>query len=66
MDALIHQTNVRSGTAPMLAYEDALARALPVIWQPNYTYTLTEVANGLSGVTPQNPFGSITPEDWHY
>jgi len=66
MDGLIHETNVRSGTAPMLAYEDALARALPVIWQPNYTYTLTEVANGLSGVTPQNPFGAITPEDWHY
>ena len=50
----------------MLAYEDALAQALPVIWQPNYTYLLTEVANGLQGATPQNPFGAITPEYWHY
>jgi peptide/nickel transport system substrate-binding protein len=66
MDGLIRETTIHGGTAPMLAYEDALARALPVIWQPNYTYSLTEVANGLSGVTPQNPFGTITPEDWHY
>ena len=66
MDALMRDTTIRSGVEPMQAYEDALARALPVIWQPNYTYSLTEVANGLSGVTPQNPFGTITPEDWHY
>jgi peptide/nickel transport system substrate-binding protein len=66
IDQLIRDTNVRSGTAPMLAYEDALARALPVIWQPSYTYLLTEVANGLQGVTPQSPFGAITPEYWHY
>jgi peptide/nickel transport system substrate-binding protein len=66
VDALIRDTNVRSGTQPMLAYEDALARELPVIWQPNYTYLLTEAANGLQGVTPQNPFGAITPEYWHY
>jgi peptide/nickel transport system substrate-binding protein len=37
-----------------------------VIWSPNYTYSLTEVANGLKGVTPQNPYGSLTPEEWHY
>ncbi|HVQ92315.1 MAG TPA: ABC transporter substrate-binding protein [Mycobacteriales bacterium] len=66
IDGLIHATNVQSGTAAMLAYEDALAKALPVIWQPNYTYSLTEVANGLHGVTPQNPFGGITPESWHF
>jgi peptide/nickel transport system substrate-binding protein len=66
IDSLIHATNVQSGTAPMLTYEDALAKALPVIWQPNYTYSLTEVANGLQGVAPQNPFGGLTPEYWHY
>ena len=66
IDSLIHATNVQSGTAPMLAYEDALAKTVPVVWQPNYTYALTEVANGLQGVTPQNPFGGITPESWHY
>jgi peptide/nickel transport system substrate-binding protein len=66
IDALIHASNVQSGTAPMIAYEDALAKALPVVWQPNFTYSLTEIANGLQGVTPQNPFGFLTPENWHY
>jgi peptide/nickel transport system substrate-binding protein len=66
VDALIHDSNIKSGTEPMIAYEDALAKQLPVIWQPNYTYSLTEVANGLQGATPQNPFGSLNPENWHF
>jgi peptide/nickel transport system substrate-binding protein len=66
IDGLIHTTNLKSGAAPMIAYEDALARQLPVIWQPNYTYSLTEIANGLQGATPQNPFASLNPENWHY
>jgi peptide/nickel transport system substrate-binding protein len=66
VDALIHDTNIKSGPEPMKTYEDALATRLPVIWQPNYTYSLTEIANGLSGVTPQNPFAALTPESWHY
>jgi peptide/nickel transport system substrate-binding protein len=65
-DALIHATNIQSGTAPMIAYQDALAKDLPVIWQPNYTYSLTEIANGLQGATVQNPFANITPESWHF
>lgn len=39
---------------------------LPAIWQPNYDYQATEIANNLKGVTPQNPYLSITPEDWYY
>ncbi|WP_198668887.1 ABC transporter substrate-binding protein [Homoserinimonas sp. OAct 916] len=66
VDTLIGATTTESGTAVMQKYEDALAKDLPVIWSPNYTYSLTEVANGLQGVTPQNPFGSLTPEAWHY
>jgi peptide/nickel transport system substrate-binding protein len=66
VDKLIAATTTESGTASIQAYEDALAKDLPVIWSPNYTYSLTEVANGLTGVTPQNPYGSLTPEEWHY
>jgi peptide/nickel transport system substrate-binding protein len=66
MDKLIAATTTESGTAPMQAYEDALAKDLPVVWQPNYTYALTEVANGLKGVTPQNPFAMLTPESWKW
>lgn len=66
IDTLITATNTQSGTEVMHTYQDALAKALPVIWQPNYTYELVEIANGLHGVTPQNPFAGITPEAWHY
>lgn len=66
IDQLIATTTTESGAAVMQAYENALAKDVPVIWQPNYTYSLTMVANALKGVTPQNPYGSITPEAWHY
>jgi peptide/nickel transport system substrate-binding protein len=66
VDKLILNTTTQSGTAVMQAYEDALAKDLPVIWQPNYTYSLTEVANGLQGATTQNPYSAINPEEWHY
>lgn len=66
IDKLIADTTTQSGTAVMQAYEDALAKDLPVIWSPNYTYSLTEVGNALKNVTPQNPYGSLTPEEWHY
>lgn len=66
MDALINDTNTKSGTAVMQTYENALAKDLPVVWQPNYTYSLTEIASGLKGVTPQSPFGVLTPENWRY
>ena len=66
IDKLILASTVESGTAVMQAYENALAQDVPVIWQPNYTYSLTMVANGLKGVTPQNPYAALTPENWHY
>ena len=66
IDKLIQATNTQTGAGVMHAYEDALAKDLPVIWQPNYTYSLTEIANSLKGATPQNAFGGITPENWHY
>lgn len=66
IDKLILNTTTQSGTAVMQAYENALAKDLPVIWQPNYTYSLTEVANGLQGATTQNPYSAINPEEWHY
>lgn len=66
LDQLIANTNTQSGTAVMQAYEDFMATNVPVVYQPNYTYSLTEIANGLKGFTSDNPYGAITPEDWHY
>jgi peptide/nickel transport system substrate-binding protein len=66
MDGLINDTNTKSGTPVLQTYENALAKDLPVVWQPNYTYSLTEIASGLKGVNPQSAFGLLTPEQWHW
>ncbi len=39
-----------------------MTRDVPVIWQPNYPYALTEVGHGLHGVTPNSPLAFIFPE----
>ncbi len=66
IDKLILASTTQSGTAVMQAYADALTMDAAVVWQPNYTYSVTMVATALKGVTPQNPYANITPEAWHY
>ena len=66
IDKLIVDTNNQSGADVLIKYEDALAKDLPSIWQPNYTYQLSEIAGGLTGVDPQNPFGFINPENYRW
>jgi peptide/nickel transport system substrate-binding protein len=39
---------------------------VPVIWQPNGAYQLTEVANNLRGVLPQSTTLNINPENWYF
>jgi peptide/nickel transport system substrate-binding protein len=63
-DKLIHATNF--GTATLAAYENYLAKNLPVVWQPNQAYAITEIQNNLKGVTPQNPLLTINPENWYF
>ena len=60
----------RRSPTPALQYiyqwQDYLAPQLPVEYQPNAAYTLTEVASNLKGVLPQSPTLSITPENWYF
>jgi peptide/nickel transport system substrate-binding protein len=63
-DKLIHETNFGSST--LAAYENYLAKSLPVVWQPNQAYAVTEIQNNLQGVTPQNPLLNINPENWYF
>ncbi len=63
-DALIHETNF--GDATLAAWENYAALQLPVVWQPNARYQLTEIRNDLKGVVPQNPLLSINPENWYF
>jgi peptide/nickel transport system substrate-binding protein len=46
-------------------YQNYLAKDLPVIWQPNPAYEMSEISNKLHGATPQNVFGYLTPENWY-
>jgi peptide/nickel transport system substrate-binding protein len=66
LDELIAATEYSDSPEAMQAYARYGSQALPVIWMPNYDYQLTEVANNLKGVIPQNPYLNITPEDWYY
>jgi peptide/nickel transport system substrate-binding protein len=65
-DALIEQTLTNDNLALFYKWQDYLAPQLPVMYQPNAAYTLTEVANNLKGYFPQSPTLSITPEDWYF
>ncbi len=65
-DALINQTLTSSSMDAMYNWQDYLAPQLPVIWQPNGAYSLTEVANNLRGVLPQSTTLGINPENWYF
>jgi peptide/nickel transport system substrate-binding protein len=66
LDQFIAETQHSDSPDAMRAYTRYGSETLPVIWQPNYDYAETEIANNLKGVTPQNPYLIITPEDWYY
>jgi peptide/nickel transport system substrate-binding protein len=65
-DTLIGQTLINGNMQDMYAWQDYLSGQLPVLWQPEADYQLTEVAANLKGVTPQSPTLSINPENWYF
>ena len=65
-DAMISKTLTSSNLQYIYEWQDYLATQLPVLWQPDADYQLTEVTDNLKGVTPQSPTLSINPENWYY
>jgi peptide/nickel transport system substrate-binding protein len=65
-DGLIGKTLTSGNLSYMYQWQDYLSAQLPVEWQPNADYQLTEVTDDLKGVTPQSPTLDITPENWYY
>jgi peptide/nickel transport system substrate-binding protein len=65
-DSMINQTLTSPSMTALWNWQDYLTTQLPVIWQPNGAYQLTEVTNNLHGVTPQSTTLSINPEDWYF
>jgi peptide/nickel transport system substrate-binding protein len=65
-DRNIALTHTSSSLSSLYTYEDYLAKQLPVLWQPNGAYSLTEIKKDLCGVLPQAPTLTLTPEFWYH
>jgi peptide/nickel transport system substrate-binding protein len=65
-DADITKTLSSDNLSYMYTWQDYLSKQLPFVWQPNAPYQLTEVADNLKGVTPQETTLNITPEAWYF
>jgi peptide/nickel transport system substrate-binding protein len=62
-DNLIKQTT--QGNANLFAYENYVAKDLPVVWQPN-ALGVGEIKKTLGGVGPPNPLSDLNPETWYF
>ena len=59
-DSLINATLTSNSVQSLYTWQDYLAQQIPVIWQPNGVYQLTEVVDNLGGVTPQSTRSTST------
>jgi peptide/nickel transport system substrate-binding protein len=65
-DELIEKTLVSDDLNALYRYQDHVAEQVPVIFMPGFPVRLLEVAKGLHGIEPVNPYGLINPENWYY
>ncbi|MBV9096257.1 MAG: hypothetical protein JO132_20685 [Streptosporangiaceae bacterium] len=65
-DSLIDQTLTSSSNSAMYTWQNYLSPQLPVLWQPNAPYQVTEVVSNLHGVLPQPSTLMLNPEDWYF
>jgi peptide/nickel transport system substrate-binding protein len=65
-DSYINQTLTSDNPQILYTWQNYLAQQLPVQFQPNGVYSLTEVASNLKGVLPQSPTLYINPENWYF
>ena len=64
-NTLIQTTHTAAnGQAALNAYQDYMARALPVVFQPAANYQISAISTKLRGVT-QNAYLNLTPEQWY-
>ena len=65
-DSMISKTLTSGNLDYMYTWQDYLSAQLPMIWQPQADYQLTEIAGNLRGVIRQSPTLSINPENWYF
>jgi len=65
-DALTNKTLASANLSLMYNWQNYLQTQLPVEWQANAPYQVTEVVSNLKGVLPQPSTLMLDPEDWYY
>jgi peptide/nickel transport system substrate-binding protein len=65
-DKLIDATQFSTDESTLTAYNDFLAKDLPVLWMPNPVYQISAYRSGLQGVEPQDPMNSSFFQDWSW
>ncbi|MEV4757421.1 peptide ABC transporter substrate-binding protein [Micromonospora sp. NPDC049559] len=65
-DQLIEQTQFSGDESTLKAYNDLLAKDLPVLWMPNPVFQISAYKSGLQGVEPQDPMNSMYFQDWSW
>jgi len=65
-DSLTNTTLTTSDMQAMYNWQHYLQPQLPVQYQPNAVYSLTEIKDNLRGVTPQPVTLAINPENWYF
>jgi peptide/nickel transport system substrate-binding protein len=63
-DKLIAATTTSSNLKYIYAYENYLVKNIPVLYQPNPAYALSEISTKLGGVTQESTL-NVTPEFWY-
>jgi peptide/nickel transport system substrate-binding protein len=68
----INDANVRANVGPggsqamLNKFQDYLTNQVPFIWQQDAPYQLSEIKSTLAGVTPQNVYFAVLPENWYF
>ncbi|WP_214410234.1 peptide ABC transporter substrate-binding protein [Sphaerisporangium fuscum] len=65
-DKLIDATQFSADDTALKAYNDLLAKDLPVLWMPNPVYQISAYNAGLQGVDPQDPMNNMFFQDWSW
>ncbi|TDC37837.1 peptide ABC transporter substrate-binding protein [Micromonospora sp. 15K316] len=65
-DRLIEATQFSGDESTLKAYNDFLAKDLPVLWMPNPVYQNSAYRSGLQGVEPQDPMNLMYFQDWSW
>ncbi|HUY61116.1 MAG TPA: ABC transporter substrate-binding protein [Candidatus Dormibacteraeota bacterium] len=65
-DKLINLTHTSTNPSAMANYQNYFAQQQPDIFLPIPVFRVSAIKSNLQGVTPQDPYLTIYPEDWYY